>query len=92
MRTTKQLSITIPLDMAEAISAKVSSGEYASESEVIRDGVRTLLARDEVVERWLRDEVVRTYDLLQKDRSLTLTVAEVRAALRQQRPVKRRKS
>jgi antitoxin ParD1/3/4 len=92
MRTTKQLSITIPLDMAEAISAKVSSGEYASESEVIRDGVRTLLARDEVVERWLRDEVVRTYDLLQKDRSRTLTVAEVRAALRQQRPVKRRKS
>jgi Arc/MetJ-type ribon-helix-helix transcriptional regulator len=70
----------------------VSSGEYASESEVIRDGVRTLLARDEVVERWLRDEVVRTYDLLQKDRSRTLTVAEVRAALRQQRPVKRRKS
>jgi antitoxin ParD1/3/4 len=62
MRTTKQLSITLPTDMAEALSERVRSGEYASESEVIRDGLRALFARDKAVEAWLRDEVAATYD------------------------------
>ena len=38
MRTTKQMSITLTHEMAEMVRAKVESGEYASESEVIRDG------------------------------------------------------
>jgi putative addiction module CopG family antidote len=58
MRTTQQFSITLPLDMAEAVERKVKSGAYASVSEVVRDGVRALLERDAAVERWLRDEVV----------------------------------
>ena len=60
MRSTKQLSITLPLEMAEMVRAKVSSGEYASESEVIRDGLRALGERNAAVERWLRNEVVPT--------------------------------
>ena len=51
MRTTQSLSITLPIDMAEMVKAKVKSGEYATESEVIRDGLRTLAARDAAVER-----------------------------------------
>lgn len=35
MRSTKQLSITLPHEMAEMVSTRVESGEYASESEVI---------------------------------------------------------
>ena len=58
MRTTKQLSITLPTEMAEAVKEQVASGSYASESEVIRDGLRTLFARDAVLEAWLRTEVV----------------------------------
>ncbi len=58
MRTTQQFSITLPLDMAEAVERKVKSGAYASVSEVLRDGVRALLDRDAAVERWLREEVV----------------------------------
>ncbi len=58
MRTTQQFSITLPLDMAEAVESKVKSGNYASVSEVVRDGVRALLERDMAVERWLREEVV----------------------------------
>ena len=42
MRTTQSLSITLPHDMAQMVRAKVSSGEYATESEVIRDGLRVL--------------------------------------------------
>ena len=58
MRTTQQFSITLPLDMAEAVEGKIKSGNYASVSEVMRDGVRALLERDAAVERWLREEVV----------------------------------
>ena len=33
------------------VRAKVAAGEYATESEVIRDGLRALLARDKAVEK-----------------------------------------
>jgi antitoxin ParD1/3/4 len=58
MRTTQQFSITLPLDMADAVERKIKSGSYASVSEVMRDGVRALLDQEAAVERWLRDEVV----------------------------------
>ena len=67
MRTTEPLSITLPIEMAKMVKAKVASGEYASESEVIRDGLRTLVARDAVVERWLREEVAPAYDAHKAD-------------------------
>ena len=41
--------------MAKTIRAKVASGEYASESEVIRDGLRALMARDRAMESWVRN-------------------------------------
>ncbi len=45
MRRTRQLSFTLPNELAEAVKANVATGEYATESEVIRDGLRTLMAR-----------------------------------------------
>jgi antitoxin ParD1/3/4 len=62
MRTTQPLTITLTLEMAQMVKAKVSSGEYATESEVIRDGLRTLAARDAALEKWLSEEVVPTYN------------------------------
>ena len=53
--------------MAEMVKAKVASGEYASESEVIRDGLRTLAARDAAVDRWLREQVAPAYDAYKAD-------------------------
>lgn len=67
MRTTQSLSITLPHEMAQMVKSKVASGEYATESEVIRDGLRTLAARDAAVERWLQQEVVPTYDRVMAD-------------------------
>jgi len=81
MRTTQQMSITLPKDMADAVKAKVRSGEYASESEVIRDGLRTLMARDRAVESWLRDQVGPAYDALKADPSRGVTADQVRARL-----------
>jgi antitoxin ParD1/3/4 len=81
MRTTQQMSITLPNELAVAVKDKVASGEYASESEVIRDGLRVLIARDRVVERWLRDKVGPAYDALEADPSRAVTADRVRARL-----------
>ncbi|MBZ8141587.1 type II toxin-antitoxin system ParD family antitoxin [Rubrivivax gelatinosus] len=81
MRSTQQFSITLPHEMADAVRAKVASGQYATESEVIRDGLRVLLARDSAVEKWLREDVAAAYDASQADPSRTVSVDEIRARL-----------
>ena len=81
MRTTQQLSITLPLDMADVVKAKVQTGEYATESEVIRDGLRALLARDRAVEGWLHNQIGPAYDAVKADPSRAITADQVRARL-----------
>ncbi len=85
MRSTQQFSITLPNEMADAIKAKVAGGEYATESEVIREGMRALLARDRAIEHWLRTEVAAAYDELKADPSKALTIDQVRASLTEAR-------
>lgn len=86
MRTTRQMSITLPTAMADAVRSRVESGDFASESEVVREGLRALLARDRAVEEWLRDEVVATYDEMRRDPESGLTVAEIRSELARRLP------
>lgn len=81
MRTTQQMSITLPNDMADIVKSKVRSGEYASESEVIRDGLRALVARDRAVENWLAQQVGPAYDALKAEPSRAVTAEQVRARL-----------
>ena len=81
MRTTQQFSITLPNEMADVVKAKVAAGEYATESEVIRDGLRVLMARDRAVESWLLQEVGPAYDALKADPARAVAVDKVRAAL-----------
>jgi antitoxin ParD1/3/4 len=85
MRTTQQFSITLPNEMAELVRAKVAAGEYATESEVIRDGLRTLAARDKAVESWLRDQVVPAAEALRDDPSRGVSIDQVRKHLTQKR-------
>lgn len=81
MRSTQQFSITLPNEMADAVRAKVAAGEYATESEVIRDGLRALLARDRAVEDWLRGDVAVAYDDLKADPARAVGVDRVKARL-----------
>lgn len=92
MRTTKQLSITLPIEMAEQVRERVASGQYASESEVIREGLRTLFARDEAIERWLREEVAVIYDEQKANPSRGIPADEVRRQLREQREILRKQA
>lgn len=81
MRTTQQFSITLPNEMASIVKTKVAAGEYATESEVIRDGLRALMARDRAMEHWLLQEVGSAYDALKADPTRAVSVAQVRAML-----------
>ena len=81
MRATRQLSITLPNEMADAVRERVRSGAYASESEVIREGLRALFARDQAVDAWLREEITASYDALIADPNDVATADDVRARL-----------
>lgn len=81
MRSTQQLSITLPGEIAQLVREKVAAGQYASESEMIHDGLRILLERTNAVELWLKEQVAPAYDLLKADPSRAVSVAQVRERL-----------
>jgi len=81
MRSTQQFSITLPHEMAEMVRTRVESGAYASESEVIRDGLRALEMHDRALEAWLREDVAAAYDAMKADPSRAVSVEKVRASL-----------
>lgn len=87
MRTTLQLSITLPVDLSNAVRERVRSGQYASESEVVRDGLRALIARDQAIEAWLQSEVASAYDAMQANPEDVIEAADVRAHLAARRKV-----
>jgi antitoxin ParD1/3/4 len=81
MRTTQQLSITLPTEMAGLVKSKVASGDYATESEVIRDGLRVLMARDRAIEQWLASQVGPAHDALAADPARAIPIDQVRQRL-----------
>ena len=82
MRRTQSLSITLPHDMAKMVKDKVASGAYATESEVIREGLRALQSQHGALEEWLRTEGVARYDAYRLDPSRARPAADVFARLR----------
>lgn len=76
-----QLSVTLPDDLAAQVRARVASGEYASESDVVIEALRTLQDCEQSVEQWLRTEVVEAYDELEADPSRGVSLDEVRESL-----------
>ncbi len=81
MRSTQQFSVTLSHELADLVRAKVESGEYASESEVIREGLRALQRHERALEKWLREEVASAYDAIKADPSRAISVKNVRARL-----------
>ena len=76
-----QLSVTLPDDLAKQVRARVASGRYASESDVVIDALRTLQDSEQSTEQWLRSEVVEAYDELEADPASGLSLAQVRETL-----------
>lgn len=77
MAATEKRTFSLPTEQAAFIDHLVKSGTYATSSEVIRAGLRALQERDAAVERWLREEVVPTYDKWKADPSQVIPADQV---------------
>lgn len=78
MRTTQQFSITLTNEMAEMVRSRVASGDYASESEVIRAGLRALHERDKIIEAWLTDTAAPALDAIRKSPTQGRSLEQIR--------------
>jgi antitoxin ParD1/3/4 len=89
----RKRTFSLPSEQANFIDKKVSSGAYASASEVVRAGLRALQEQDAAFERWLREEVVPTYDAVkdgtEKLHSAKSVFAEARARYSGRRKARR---
>lgn len=82
MSQIEKRTVSLPKDHAAYIDRLVSSGQYASASEVVRAGLRALQERDRAVEQWLRDEVAPVYDAMRADPERALSVEAVSELVR----------
>lgn len=82
MRTTQQFSITLTNEMADMVRARVASGAYASESEVIREGLRALNERDKAMEAWLIHSAAPPLDAICENLGKGHSISQVRSEIR----------
>ncbi|EAY4678792.1 type II toxin-antitoxin system ParD family antitoxin [Salmonella enterica subsp. enterica serovar Rubislaw] len=64
------------------VSARVSSGAYASESEVIREGLRALNERDKAIETWLVNTAAPALDSIRGNPTKGRSSSQVRDVVR----------
>ena len=83
MSNVKTRTISLPEADAAFLQKKVASGEYGSESEVIEAGLDALRERDEVIERWLVEEVAPTYDAATADPGRAVSIEQTFTELRE---------
>jgi antitoxin ParD1/3/4 len=80
--TCQKRTFSLPSAQGKYIDKLVKSGAYASASEVVREGLRALEAREGALNRWLREEVAASYDALEADPARAIPASEVFSAVR----------
>lgn len=81
MSATEKRTISLSVEQASYIDSLVASGGYATASDVVHAGLQALQGRDATVERWLREEVVPTYDAMRANPARGVSASQVTAAL-----------
>ena len=89
MTATKDMTITLPAEIADLIDIKVASGWYQSRSDVVQDGLRILIERDDALEAWLRTEVVAGHAEYMADPSKGIPADEVLDRIKAHRAARR---
>lgn len=82
MATIEKRTISLPGDQAASIDAKVSAGDCASASEVVREGIPALKERDEPVGRWLQHQAAPSLDAMKADPARGVSVDDAFASVR----------
>ena len=73
----RSVTITLSDDMARAIDAKIVAGEFATASDILREGLETLLAGDATLEGWLRSDIVASCREMAADPSRGIPIDDV---------------
>ena len=81
MPKTSQLTVMLPEDLVAMVHRKVASGEYATEAEIIADGLEALEDDRRRFESWLREEVAPALDALKAYPSRAVSIDDVEAML-----------
>lgn len=80
MSRTRALTIELPEEMADMIAEKVRSGEYQSESDVVVDGLLSLVLDDgphqAEIDRWIETEMVPMLEAIDADPSMLIPIDE----------------
>lgn len=98
MGAIEHLTIPLPVEIADAMRARVADGEYASLSDLLEDALASLIASNDAVDdgpevdAWVRREVLPAIDRYDADPSCGLTVDQVRERLAQARWARERPS
>jgi len=80
------ISITLTDEATvEFVRAKVRSGEYASEEDVVREGLNVVREREAELENWLQDVGAERFDAFHANSSNAMTEEELQARLAERR-------
>ena len=79
------MQVTLPPALGRMVEEKVASGLYESPSEVVREALRLLFARESALD-WLRREAALGFEQLEAGETLDLTREEFMAQLHERHP------
>jgi len=85
MDATRRLEIELPEGMADGVRARVESGEFASESEVVRAGIELLDEQDEPRDPQVDALLAAGYDAWKANPTGGIPLKEVDARLDEER-------
>jgi len=88
MPATQQITLTLPDDLVERLKSKVSSGEFATESEVLHasliDFLNPVQGEDSDLELWLRTETARRCEEADAHPEELLSADDMRRAIEEE--------
>ena len=86
----QQTIVSLPEDVAAMLEDRITSGEYATAGEAIRDGLNALRSWDLDMEGWLRRDVARSFDDFLADPTTSIPAEEMMNRVRASYVAKRR--
>ena len=85
----ERLTITLTPELLDFVREQTAGGDYNSDSEVIRDGLRLLKQRDKAVRQWLSQEVVPVYLQYKSSPETAMTREQIEEKLNHERRKRR---
>lgn len=85
----ERLTITLTPELLDFVREQTAGGDYNSDSEVIRDGLRLLKERDKAVRQWLAENVVPAYLQYKANPGTAMTREQIEEKLNHERRKRR---